>query len=165
MERLIWDHVCERSGKKSIEDIGYAKGYIFALEEWREVVDLLEKCHQRGMAVVLIAHAKIEKFEDPENPTYDRYSPRLHKHAQALMTEWVDAVLFATRRMAIKRENAKDSESRPIATPIGAAGGDRILRTVGSAACLAKNRYSLPAEIPLSWAAFEAGLVEFMKGN
>ncbi|MBL7215955.1 MAG: hypothetical protein ISS71_09785, partial [Phycisphaerae bacterium] len=41
---------------------------------------------QRGMAVILIAHAKIERFEDPESSAYDRYSPRLHKHACALLT-------------------------------------------------------------------------------
>lgn len=164
LERLIWDSVCERTGKKNIEDIGYAKGYIFALDEWREMLSLLVRCRARGMAVILIAHAKIEKFEDPENPTYDRYSPRLHKHAQALLTEWVDAVLFATRRMAVKREG-KGTDERTIAAPVGANGGDRIIRTVGSPACLAKNRYNLQPEIQLTWAAFEAGLVNFMKGN
>ena len=48
------------------------------------------------MVVLMIAHAKVEKFEDPESPPYDRYSPRLHKHAAALISEWCDAVLFAT---------------------------------------------------------------------
>ena len=51
------------------------------------------------MVVFLIAHAKVEKFEDPEASAYDRYSPRLHKHAAALVTEWCDAVLFATRKI------------------------------------------------------------------
>jgi hypothetical protein len=164
MERLIWDQVCAREGKKNIEDIGYAKGYTFALIYWREVLELLERCHARGMAVILIAHTKIEKFEDPENPTYDRYSPRLHKHAQALLTEWVDAVLFATRKTTIKREDSKDPNSRAMAISVGANGTERILRTTGSAACVAKNRYNLPAEIPLSWDAFNEGLSTFMTG-
>ena len=30
---------------------------------------------------------------------------------------------------------------------------ERILRTVGGPSCIAKNRYSLPAELPLSWQA------------
>lgn len=54
----------------------------------------------------------------------------------------------------IQKENAGFSGERGIATPIGADGGERILRTVGSPACIAKNRFNLPAEIPLSWAAF-----------
>jgi len=37
------------------------------------------------MCVILLAHAKVEKFEDPESVAYDRYSPRLHKHAAALV--------------------------------------------------------------------------------
>jgi hypothetical protein len=46
---------------------------------------------------LLIAHSKVEKFEDPEWSPYDRYSPRLHKHAAALICEWCVAVRFATR--------------------------------------------------------------------
>lgn len=164
LERLIWDNVSRRFGKKNIEDIGYAKGYIYALDEWRELLEIFEKCRARGMAIVLISHTKIEKFEDPEFPTYDRYSPRLHKHAQALLTEWVDAVLFATRRMTMKKES-KDSDSREIAQPVGAAGGERIIKTTGSPTCIAKNRYNLPPEIPLSWDSFNEHLAKFMTGS
>jgi len=161
LERLIWDRVCRRTNVSNIEKAGggFAKGYTFALDEWREVLDLLGRCRARGMAAILIAHAKIERFEDPENPAYDRYSPRLHKHAQALVTEWADAVLFATRRMTVKREGAGFNE-RAIAQPVGPEGGERIVRTVGSAACVAKNRYSLPAELPLSWDVFVSHLMK-----
>ena len=48
----------------------------------------------------------------------------------------------------------RDGDSRVIAAPIGADGGERIIRTVGSPACIAKNRFGLPGEIPLSWTAF-----------
>jgi hypothetical protein len=30
--------------------------------------------NERGMCVILLAHAKVEKFEDPEHSAYDRYS-------------------------------------------------------------------------------------------
>jgi len=82
------------------------------------------------MMVFLIAHAKVEKFEDPEAPACDRYSPRLHKHAAALVTEWCDAVLFATRRFTTRSEDAGFGRQRAIAAPIGAGGGERMLRTV-----------------------------------
>jgi hypothetical protein len=166
LERLIWDRVCRRTNVANIEKAGggFAKGYTFALDEWREILDLLARCRARGMAIILIAHAKIERFEDPENPAYDRYSPRLHKHAQALLTEWVDAVLFATRKLVVKKEGTGFDE-RAIAAPVGAAGGERVIRTVGSPACVAKNRYNLPPEIPLSWAAFQAGVAEFMNSE
>jgi hypothetical protein len=163
LERLIWANVCRRNNSINIEKVGggFAKGYAFALDEWKEIIDLLARCHSRGMAVILLAHSKIERFEDPESPAYDRYSPRLHKHAQAMLTEWVDAVLFATRKMTVRTEGAGFNE-RGVAVPVGAAGGERIIRTVGSPACVAKNRYSMPPELPLAWDAIVASLAVFM---
>ena len=58
--------------------------------------------------------------------------------------------MFANKKFRV----SKDSSDRAIAAPIGADGGERVIRTVGSPACIAKNRYGLPSEIPLSWQAF-----------
>ena len=153
LERLIFDEVCKEFGVRSIEkaDGGFGKGYVDALVHWRRVLSLLDELrNKRGMMVILLAHAKVERFEDPENTAYDRYAPRLHKHAASLISEWVDAVMFATKRMRV----SKDGDTRSIASPIGADGGERVLRTNGSPACIAKNRFGLPNEIPLSWDAF-----------
>lgn len=153
LERLIFDEVCREFGVRSIEkaDGGYGRGYVDALTHWRKVIDLLQDLRdQRNMIVIIVAHAKVERFEDPENTAYDRYTPRLHKHAASLIAEWVDAVLFANKKFRV----SKDGDSRSVATPIGADGGERMIRTVGSPACIAKNRFSLPSEIPLSWPAF-----------
>jgi len=153
LERLIFDEVCKEFGVRSIEkaDGGYGKGYVDALVHWRKVLSLLDDLrNQRGIMVILVAHAKVERFEDPENMAYDRYAPRLHKHAASLISEWVDAVMFAMKRMRV----SKDGDARAIASPIGADGGERILRTNGSPACVAKNRFGLPNEIPLQWDAF-----------
>jgi len=153
LERLIFDEVCKEFGVRSIEkaDGGYGKGYVHALTHWRKIIALLQELRdKRGMMVILVAHAKVERFEDPENAAYDRYTPRLHKHAASLIAEWVDAVLFANKKFRV----SKDGNDRAVATPIGADGGERVIRTVGSPACIAKNRYGLPGEIPLSWTAF-----------
>ena len=115
---------------------------------------------KRGMCVILLAHAKVEKFEDPEHSSYDRYSPRLHKHATALITEWADAVLFATRKIITKTEDGGFGRDRTIAAGLGKDGGERVLRTVGSPACVAKNRYDLPAELPLSWPALMQAMTQ-----
>ena len=153
LERLIFDEICREFGVRSIEkaDGGYGKGYVDALVHWRKVISLLDDLrNKRGMMVILVAHTKVERFEDPENTAYDRYAPRLHKHAASLISEWVDAVMFAMKRMRV----SKDGDTRAIASPIGADGGERILRTNGSPACVAKNRFGLPSEIPLLWDAF-----------
>ncbi len=163
LERLIWDDVCREYGVKSIEraDGGFAKGYTHALTQWREVLSGLDALRaERGMCVILLAHAKTETFADPESVAYDRYSPRLHKHANALVTEWADAVLFATRKFRTESEDAGFNRTRSIAVALGADGGERILRCVGSPACVAKNRYDLPAELPLSWSALMTAMTQ-----
>ena len=154
LERLIWDRLCQDYGVSSIEKVdgGYARGYTHALTYWLEILGELNVLRNtKGMCIILVAHAKVEKFEDPEHSAYDRYSPRLHKHANALITEWADAVLFATRRIITQSEDAGFNRTRTTAAGLGKDGGERILRTVGSPACIAKNRYSLPAELPLRW--------------
>jgi hypothetical protein len=161
LERLIWDKLCGEYGVTSIEkcDGGYARGYTHALTHWREILALLDTLRlQRSMCVILIAHSRIERFEDPELPAYDRFAPRLHKHACGLVTEWCDAVLFATRRVRTTKEDVGFNRQRTIAAPIGSDGGERILRCIGGPACVAKNRFNLPAELPLSWPAFSKAM-------
>src|SRR5262249_41553433 len=114
---------------------------------------------ERGMVVLCIAHAKVEKFEDPEAAAYDRYSPRLNKHACGLVCEWADAVLFATRKIRVQSEDAGFNRKRGVAFARGKEGGERVIRTIGGPSCVAKNRYSLPEELPLSWPAFMTALV------
>ena len=73
LERLIFDEVCKEFGVRSIEkaDGGYGKGYTHALTHWRKVVNLLQELRdKRGMVVILVAHAKVERFEDPDHLTF-----------------------------------------------------------------------------------------------
>jgi len=161
LERLAFDKLCAEHNVASIEQVagGYSKGYTLALNLWREIIAHLGALRsQRGMVVLLIAHSKVERLEDPESSPYDRYSPRLHKHAAALVSEWCDAVLFATRKMRTQSEEAGFGRKRTTAHAIGKAGGERILRCVGGPSCVAKNRYGITDELPLSWAAFMQAL-------
>lgn len=158
LEWLVWEKLCSDYNVKGIEKVdgGYSKGYKHALGYWRHILDGLDVLRdKKGMAIILLAHAKVEKFEDPETTAYDRYSPRMHKDASAMLREWVDAVLFATRKIITKTEDAGFNKKRTTAAGLGANGGDRILRCEGSPACLAKNRFNLPPELPLSWQALE----------
>lgn len=162
LERLIWTATSERCGSHNIEDVGggYSKGYTQALMEWQRFVRALDMLRiYKGMGIILIAHCKIEKFEDPESAAYDRYSPKLNKHASGLLTEWADAVLFATRRVRVSAEDRGFGRKRNVAAPIGADGGERILRCIGGPACVAKNRYGMPAELPLDWEEVEKYLL------
>lgn len=157
LERLIFDALCRQFNVSNIEKVdgGYARGYTHALTYWRQILDALNRLRtNRGMVVICIAHAKVEKFEDPEATAYDRYAPRLHKHAAALVCEWSDAVLFASRKFRTQSEDAGFNRKRTIASAIGKDGGERVLRCVGGPSCVAKNRFGIVEELPLSWAAF-----------
>ena len=158
LETLIWSEVVRRKPRTdkgreitSIEDYGFAKGYMYALDVWKEVLDGLTALRdERGMMSILIAHAKVERFENPETEAYDRYSPRLHKQASALIQEWCDEVLFATYRVHTKQteEGFDRTRTRGIGT------GDRILRTTERPAHVAKNRLNLPEELSLEFGAY-----------
>lgn len=151
LERLIWADVCRKRNVGSIEDIGYAKGYAFSLTQWREFLEGLSALRRdKSMTVALIAHARIEKFENPETESYDRYVPRLHKLASAVVQEWCDEVLFATYKVHTK--NTDEGFGRKGTRGIGS--GERILRTTERPAHMAKNRLNLPEELPLDWNAY-----------
>ncbi len=139
-EKLIFARVCKQFGATNIEkaDGGYQRGYEHALTYWHQLLEDLDALRsEKGMIIMLIAHAKIEKHDDPETTPFDRFSPKLHKKANALLCEWCDATLLATREFGA----AKGEKS----------GGKRILRCVPSATCVAKNRYNLPEIMPLQW--------------
>lgn len=151
LERMIWAEVCRKRGVENIEEIGYAKGYIFALTQWREFLEGLSALRtDKGMSAVLIAHARIERFENPETEAYDRYVPRLHKLAAAVVQEWCDEVFFATYKVYTKQ--TEEGFNRKRSQGIGS--GERIIRTQERPAHVAKNRLNMPEEIPLDWNAY-----------
>ncbi len=148
LERLIWADVCRKRNVESIEEIGYAKGYVFALSQWREFMEGLSALrNDKGMTTILIAHARIERFENPETDSYDRYVPRLHRLASQVLQEWCDEVMFATFRIYTRQMDEGFDRKRNQ----GIGTGERILRTVERPAHVAKNRLSLPDELPLDW--------------
>lgn len=153
LERLIWAEVCSNRSAKSIEDIGYGKGYMFAISHWRDVLDGLTALrNERGMSVILLAHSKIERFENPETEGYDRYIPRTHKTATAIVSEWCDEVLFASYKVFAKISETSKAK--------GIGSGERVIRTAEMPAFFAKNRLGLPLEIPLSYAEYAKYLEE-----
>ena len=155
LQRLIWAKVCETNGKvANIEDIGYAKGYKFATTHWQNFLNLLDHLrYQRGMQVLFLAHADIVRFNDPSSDGWDRYQPRLHKEAAAMVVEWCDCVLFARYRVMTRTVDA--GFNKKLAKPIGEH--ERELHTVETPVAIAKNRWSLPPVLPFTEADGYAG--------
>lgn len=151
LEKLIHADVGMQQ-KKDFAEIGYGKGPEFALKQWKEFVGGLEYLTaERGMGILLIGHAVVEKYNDPETEAYERINLALEKRASAYIREWADAVLYATQKKRVNVEDLGFKKTRATAKPIGADGGERIIRCSNSPACVAKNRYGITGEIPLSW--------------
>ncbi len=156
-EPLLWSHVGanvpDDKGRKveSIVDYGFMKGErVHAPRFLRELLAGLDALHSKGIGVILIAHNKIKRFEPPDAPAYDRYQLKLDDAAAAIVYDWADFVGFAQYKVHVKTEGKGfDERTRALGT------GERILYTEERPAWAAKNRYGLPSELPLSWAAFQ----------
>jgi hypothetical protein len=96
------------------------------------------------------------RFEDPESAPYDRFAPKLNKHATALLVEWSTEVLFA----GYKKYTVTDEKGFNQKRVRGVGTGERIIRTTERPGWVAKNRLGLPDEIQMpkegGWAVFSS---------
>jgi hypothetical protein len=165
LERLIWTEVCKQFGVKNIEkaDGGFSRGYKHALDWWGLFLEGLEKLNEKGMMIILIGHVGVQEVKDPESQTYHRTAPRVHHLAEGMISQWCDAVLQAKQNFRIQKTDEGFGNSRGIATAVGQEGGERVVRTVGTAAVIAKNRYGLPEYLPLDFNVFYSAITENLK--
>lgn len=148
-EKLCIQAVCAKNQKSGIEDFGYGKGYSYVFEEMGRILNLLNDIWERGMHVVLTAHAAIRKFEQPdEMGAYDRWELKLINSPKcnscAMVKEWADMVLFANyKTFAVSAD--KDGKK------MKARGGERVMYTSHNPCWDAKNRFSLGPELPFDF--------------
>lgn len=141
-ERMAIEFICSKSNKTSITQFGYGEGFIQLEEEIGRMLNRLSDLIDLGINVVLTAHAKINKFEQPdEMGSYDRYELKLGNKTTAktssLVKEWADMVLFAnykTYSVAVDKDGKKHK----------AQGGQRVMYTTHHPCWDAKNRDVLP---------------------
>jgi len=150
-ERLAIEFICERSSKISITDFGWGEGFTQLEQETGKFLNFLSDLTEIGINVGLIAHAKITRFDDPgEMGAYDRYELKLGNKTtgktSALIKEWADMVLFARYKVLSVATDDKGKKFK-------GQGGQRVLNTTHHPAWDAKNRFNLPDEIPLDFAA------------
>lgn len=136
--------------KFDAKELAYGKAAIKQAEIWQELLGGLNALrNERDMAVILIGHSQIKRFDSPETEPYDRYSPKLQERSNALVREWADAVLFANYKTVVKK--AEVGFNKEVAR--GITTGERLLFTTEKPAYMAKNRYSFPDSLALSWEA------------
>jgi hypothetical protein len=155
LEPLVWQRTCKDNGWRSIEEPGYGRGYVAALDLWRQYLEGLNALRdERAMTVIQVAHTDIKRFDSPEHEPYDRYVIKLHARAAALLQEHSDVVMFANYRISTVKSDV--GFNKKVTRALGS--GERVLYTAERPAFLAKNRYGLPDVLPLDWQAFAAAM-------
>lgn len=157
LEALVHRHVCDVNGKSSIEEFGFGKGYQVALDEFRRFLSLLDAVRARGMQVVILGHAIVKTFKNPEGEDFDRYQLRVHDKTGGLIKEWCDIVGFIRFDQGAAKLKGDASQAKRAR---GWATGKRLVHLSRDAAWDAKSRLSMPAELELDiahpWAPFAA---------
>ena len=141
-EQLCIQYILRSKKLNSIEDPGYGKGYTYVGEEFSKLLTELNKVIDNGIHVVITAHAKMRKFEQPDElGAYDRWEMKLSKQAAPLLKEWADMVLFCNYKTHVVTVD-KSGTKKP-------QGGKRVVYTNHHPCWDAKNRCGLPDEIEL----------------
>lgn len=145
-EQLCTADICAKKRISGIEDMGYGKGYVYLGEEFGRLLNLLNEVVDRGVHTILTAHAKMRKFEQPdEMGAYDRWEMKLQQKTAPLVKEWADLVLFANYKTMSVAVDDKGKKFK-------AQGGRRVMYTAHHPCWDAKNRLGLPEELPLEYA-------------
>ena len=158
-ERLCIQAVCDKNHKSGIEDFGYGKGYSYVYEEMGRILNLLNDIWERGIHVVLTAHAAIRKFEQPdEMGAYDRWELKLINSPKcnscAMVKEWADMVLFANyKTFAV----AADKEGKKMK----ARGGERVITHHTTRAGMRRTASGLRRSCPLTLLRLRISSVPF----
>lgn len=144
-EQLIITYLCAKYKQNSIETFGYGRGYTYMAEEFVKLLRALDKVIESGVNVVVTAHAKMRKFEQPdEMGAYDRWEMKLSRQTAPLLKEWCDMLLFCNyQTYVVTSEN--DTKK--------AQGGKRVMYTSHHPAWDAKSRINLPDVLALDYDA------------
>jgi GTPase SAR1 family protein len=144
-EQMIIESVLRTRGLQSIEDAGYGKGYTYVGEEAAKFMGLLDQVKDAGIHMVLTAHAKMRKFEQPDEVgAYDRWEMKLSKQVAPLVKEWCDHLFFCNyRTIVVEMENKAKK----------AQGGKRVIYTSHRPVWDAKTRANLPEVLDMDYSS------------
>lgn len=144
LEKLIFNEVAKEAGKKTIDDIGFGKGYQAVEQKWKALFEGFAALWGQGRHIVFTCHEVIEKFQNPEGDSYNYYRPSLHLKGSGCVTEWCDEVLFLRYKVA---STIQKDEGFGNKRSIAIGGKDRVIICNKQATVEAKNRLSMPDEL------------------
>ena len=141
-EQIMIRDLCAKNKWDGLEGPGYGKGYTYAAEEFGRLLNILTAVKEKGVTVVITAHAMLRKVELPEEMgAYDHWEMKTSKKVAPMLKEWADAVFFARYKTMVVEVDKKKK----------AQGNARVMETTHTAFWDAKNRYGLPDEMPFEY--------------
>ena len=156
-EQLAIKYILKKYGQDSIEAFGYGKGYTYIGEEFGRLLSALDSVIDAGMNVTVTAHAKMRKFEQPdEMGAYDRWEMKLSRQSAPLLKEWCDMLLFCNYETYVV--NSENNTAK-------AQGGKRVMYTSHHPCWDAKNRNGLPEKVELDYRYLAPIFAATSKGN
>jgi hypothetical protein len=133
---------------------GYGKGDTHVLQRWRELLGKLERIWLMGKPVILVAHATVRKFKDPQGPDYDRFEVGVRPGLAGLLRQWSDYVFFCREEVNLTVAPKNGGGQKAVTT------GTRWAYTRRCPAYDAKSRGAIffPERFLLSWDEFTAAV-------
>ncbi|TXH17349.1 MAG: ATP-binding protein [Hyphomicrobiaceae bacterium] len=154
-EKLIHEQIRKDEGEGIFTN--YGRGYVFAIAYFERLLKKLDELRDRkGMTIVVVAHTIVKRFQSPDVEAYDRWELDLHQKSASVCEEWADVLGFATQRVFTIKGDADDRVR-------GTGTGERLLLLEERPSHAAKNRYSLPYELPLEYKALAKEIVKSWK--
>lgn len=166
LQKLVFAETCARGDDKgnpkaNVEDFGYGKGYVYAQRVWSEFLEGINALRQdRDMAIVLIAHSTVSRFDDPETVSYDRYEIDLHGKSVGAIEREMDAILLLKQPVVVATENQGFDKKRARAND----GGAILIHATGKPAFVAKNRYGIPPTLRYDRGQGYAAIAQYLPG-
>ncbi|HRC67590.1 MAG TPA: ATP-binding protein, partial [Bacteroidales bacterium] len=125
-EQLCVEHICSKNKKDGLESFGYGRGYTYLAEEFGRLLNSLSDLVDLGINVMVVAHATMRKFEQPDElGAYDRWEMKLQKKTAPMVKEWADIVLFANYKTYVVNVDGQGAEKGTNK----ARGGKRVMYT------------------------------------
>lgn len=142
-EQVCIESICQKNNVKSIESFGYGKGYTYIGEEFARLLKACDELIAKGKHVVITAHAKMRKFEQPdEMGAYDRWEMKLTRQVAPLVKEWADMVLFCNYQTIVITDSNNSKKAQ---------GGKRVVYASHHPCWDAKNRHGLPDKFDMDF--------------
>ena len=138
----------------------YGAGYKPLKAQYKQMLAHMDSLNtDKGMHVVIITHAMIKTFKNPNGEDYDRYQSNLvdspSSSLWSVTKEWADLVLFASFNVLVSKPSKSATKGKAVMAE------KRVLTSPPAAAIDAKQRAGWemePRTTALTWQAFASAL-------